>query len=611
MIFALHARTKNEKNENSPKSHKTFRKWYIVDVPKPGNNMDCKILFVDSSDSEQMNTILPLSKELLPASAEAEVLVIPEEETFSETVKRVKDSAYDLVISFDAELDEKLSILPDFPAVLFWDERPGREAIRRHLEHIVHDGYLSAIVEQKRNLFSVLESLDEAVIAHDMNRRIIYFSKRAEEMTGIPKNDAIGADCHELFPFVLCGGECSLCSGNEKNITQKRYSSVMYDKDQQRKEMEVVVSPLRHLNDEIYGALIILKNVSHERELERRLGDEEQFHRLVGNDRVMQNLYEMIRNVGVYDFPVLIHGESGTGKELIADAVHKESRRKGLFVPVNCGAIPEGTLESELFGHVKGSFTGAVRDKKGRFELADGGTIFLDEIGELPLSMQVKLLRVLQESVIEPVGGEKSKKIDVRVISATNKDLRKMVDEGTFREDLYYRLAVVPVEVPPLRERNNDVLLLANSFLKQIGEKFDRQGLTLSRRTESLFLSYSWPGNVRQLLNASQYAMIKSFDGIIEPEHLPPEISGISYQDIARQTPPEPMLLAKPASEPEESDEIRLGRKPVLNRESIIQALLKTGGNKAKAARVLNVGRATLYNYLKKYPEIAEEVPEA
>ncbi len=577
--------------------------------------MKSRVLFVDQFQSEQLSLVAQLTA-LLPESVEYTTATA--DQLSDQTMNPV-----DLVISFEPALSDQLAILPAFPAVVTWGDRPNREALTYHLNHLTRDGYLNAIIEQKRNLFSLFESLDEAVIAHDMKRRIIYFSRRAEELTGISRDTAIGADCHELFPFVLCGSDCSLCSGSEQVIRQKRYSSVIYDAFQQRIEMEVAVAPLAHLDDRIYGALIILKNVSKEKEMERRLGSEEQFHRLVGSDAVMQNLYEMIRNVGVYDFPVLIHGESGTGKELIADAIHKESRRKGLFVPVNCGAIPEGTLESELFGHVKGSFTGAVRDKKGRFELADGGTIFLDEIGELPLSMQVKLLRVLQESTVEPVGGEMARKIDVRVVSATNKDLRKMVAEGTFREDLYYRLAVVPVDVPPLRERSNDLIVLAETFLKQIGEKFGRKNLKLSRKTESLCLSYPWPGNVRQLLNAMQYAMIKSLDGTIEPYHLPPEISGTGY--VMDSTPrrvtaviPAPFVTPIPPIGSSDidgfelddgDDEVRIGRKPVLKPGAVIEALIRTGGNKAKAARVLNVGRATLYNYLKKYPEIEETVP--
>jgi len=564
--------------------------------------MDCRILFVDREDSKQLGVVQSASDSLFSDRITVETLILSNE--IADIEKACQKYSYDIVISFDESLKKSLEMVPDFPAILHWTDRPVEPVLKERLTMLTEDGFLTAIVEQKQTLFALLESLDDAVIAHDLNRRIIFFSRQAEKITGVSREEAIGADCHELFPFVLCGGECSLCNGTEKDVHRKQFSSVLYDSEQQRKEMFVTVSPLKHHDDKTFGALIILKNISHERELERKLGKVEQFHRLIGSDKSMLEMYEMIRNVGTYDFPVLIQGESGSGKELVADAVHKESRRKGLFVPVNCGAIPEGTLESELFGHVKGSFTGAVRDKKGRFELADGGTIFLDEIGELPLAMQVKLLRVLQEGVVEPVGSEKSRKIDVRVVSATNKDLRVMIEEGTFREDLYYRLAVVPLETPPLKTRKTDVIILAKSFLKEIGTKFNRPQLTLSRQTEALLLTYDWPGNVRQLLNAMQYAMIKSMDGLIEPNHLPPEISRTVFDSSL-------VPQVEESVESQESPGLALGRRPVLNRDSIIQALITTGGNKAKAARVLQVGRATLYNYLKKYPEILDDVPDA
>ncbi len=566
--------------------------------------MECRILFVDCGKSEQLTAVESLGNILFSDSVAVGTHILSN--SLSEISDVFKSERYDIVISFSDTLKDLLELIPGLPATLHWVDRPSREILEDRIKNLINDGYLTAIVEQKKVLFSLLESLDDAVIAHDLDRRIVFFSRQAEKITGISREEAIGSDCHDLFPFVLCGGECSLCSKTEKEINSKQFNSILYDSEQQRKEMFVTVTPLKHIDDRTFGAMIVMKNVSVEKDLERKLGKEEQFHRLIGSDQTMLELYQMIRNIGTYDFPVLIQGESGSGKELVADAVHIESRRKGLFVPVNCGAIPEGTLESELFGHVKGSFTGAVRDKKGRFELADGGTIFLDEIGELPLTMQVKLLRVLQEGIVEPVGSEKPRKIDVRIVSATNKNLRTMIEEGTFREDLYYRLAVVPLETPSLKSRKTDVIILAKSFLKDICEKFDRQTLTLSRQTEALLLTYDWPGNVRQLLNAMQYAMIKSLDGVVEPYHLPPEIARTSFDSSNVVT--DSASISDPI---ESTGEHVLGRRPVLNRESIVEALITTGGNKAKAARVLQVGRATLYNYLKKYPEILNDLPDA
>ncbi len=220
------------------------------------------------------------------------------------------------------------------------------------------------------------------------------------------------------------------------------------------------------------GVLAAFRDLTEITSLQLRLGELTSFSGIVGKDRRMLEVYEQIRNLSATDYPVHITGETGTGKELVAAAVHNESSRAGgPFVPVNCGALPEGLLESELFGHVKGAFSGAIRDKKGRFELADGGTLFLDEVSELPRHMQVKLLRVLQSSTFERVGGEKTISVDVRIISATNLDLRRQMERQNFREDLYYRLNVVPIRIPALRERKNDIPLLVSYFLEQAAEQ--------------------------------------------------------------------------------------------------------------------------------------------
>jgi DNA-binding NtrC family response regulator len=293
----------------------------------------------------------------------------------------------------------------------------------------------------------------------------------------------------------------------------------------------------------------------------------------------MLDVYEQIRNLAVSDYPVHITGETGTGKELVAAAIHNESPRAGgPFVPVNCGALPEGLLESELFGHVKGAFSGAIRDKKGRFELADGGTLFLDEVSELPRHMQVKLLRVLQSGTFERVGGEKTISVDARIISATNRDLRREMERQNFREDLYYRLSVVPIRIPALRERKNDIPLLAAHFLKQAVEQ-GRKAVRLSEDALSLMMDYSWPGNVRELQNAIHFALVKSRGLNIEAEHLPLEIKEAACAAV------------KP------------GPAPRLTSDAVTAAIREAGGNKSKAAKLLGVGRATLYRFLEKAPD--------
>jgi transcriptional regulator with PAS, ATPase and Fis domain len=294
-------------------------------------------------------------------------------------------------------------------------------------------------------------------------------------------------------------------------------------------------------------------------------------------------VFRQIRDVTEYDFPVHIYGETGTGKELVAHAIHNESHRGGApFVPINCGALPEGLIESELFGHVKGAFSGAIRDKKGRFELADSGTVFLDEISELPKLMQVKLLRFLQEGSFEKVGGEKTSSVNVRIISATNKDLKKEVQRGNFREDLYYRLNVIPIAVPPLRERKNDIPLLVEHFLGQLPGKNENEKPGISDDAMAMMMDYRWPGNVRELQNAVQFSIVRCRGGVIQPDDLPIELKEF--------------IVEKP----------RRGPSRKLDAAMVKAALAKTGGNKAKAAKHLGVGRATLYRFLGSHPHLAQ-----
>lgn len=319
--------------------------------------------------------------------------------------------------------------------------------------------------------------------------------------------------------------------------------------------------------------------------LRRQLKADRGFAGIIGRDVKMLELYETIREVAAVDVPVLIQGESGTGKELVASAIHSEGpRAREPFIPVNCSALPANLLESELFGHVKGAFTGAFRDKKGRFELADRGTIFLDEVGDLTPPIQVSLLRVLQEKTIERVGSEQSIRVDTRVVSASNKDLRKLVAAGKFREDLFYRLCVIPVVLPPLRERRDDIPLLASHILEQILAESGRAaaGLTLSDEVLDALMAHEWPGNVRELQNAIHYASVKCKGGALRVGHFPASVVGGARKPRAAG---------------------RRGRKPKLTLEEVKEALRETGDNRREAARQLGVSRATLYKYLERLQE--------
>ncbi len=330
-----------------------------------------------------------------------------------------------------------------------------------------------------------------------------------------------------------------------------------------------------------------LRSLGTVQDITKHKREEHRFSGIIGHDPKMKDVFEMIREITDVDIPVLIQGESGTGKELVARAIHNEGPRANKpFVPVNCGALPEGLLESELFGHVKGSFTGALRDRKGRFEMANEGTLFLDEIGDLPKVMQAKLLRVLQEGKFERVGDEKTISVDVRIISAANRNLKNEVEKGNFRDDLYYRISVVPIHMPPLRQRKNDILLLVEHFLEKAFVK-GQKSKSISENALSVMMDYPWPGNIRELQSAIHYALIKSKGKFIQPAHLPMELKKHKINPFSR------------------------GPSRSLDPNGVKEALIQSGGNKAKAARLLGIGRATLYRFLKSFPDIASNNRES
>ena len=440
------------------------------------------------------------------------------------------------------------------------------------------DSRLEDLLADKENLERILDSLMEGIIAHDKERRILFFNRAAEKITGYDRTEILGRDCHDAFGSPFCGGRCSFCGEPPNSWTNIDYPVNIATKDGGSRRIEMSVTGMTDESGCFTGVLAAFRDVTDLVGLQIRLGQINSFAGIIGQDHKMLQIFEQIRELATNDYPVHIMGETGTGKELVAAAVHNESQRGGgPFVPINCGALPEGVLESELFGHVKGAFSGAIRDKKGRFELANGGTIFLDEVVDLTKSMQVKLLRVLQEGTFERVGGERTVSTDVRVISAANRDLKREVERKNFREDLYYRLNVVPIELPPLHQRKNDIPLLAEEFLKQAGDQGQKTA-GLSKKALSSMMDYLWPGNVRELQNALHYALVKCKGRLIRAEDLPLELRGAKS---------------------------RRGPTRKLNAEMVRAALDLTGGNKAKAARHLGVGRATLYRFLQEYPDVS------
>jgi len=445
---------------------------------------------------------------------------------------------------------------------------------------------LENLIAIKGNLERVLDNLSEGIMAHDMDRRIFAFNSEAERITGLSRSDVIGKDCHEIMGGPFCGENCSFCNGRDSfGSFPKKYYVNLSAKSGEVIRLEMTVTPMTDENSEVVGVLGSFRDITEILRLQIKAGELFSFSSIIGSDSKMLQVFQQIRDVAAFDYPVHVSGETGTGKELVAAAIHNESNRKPApFVPINCGALPEGLIESELFGHVKGSFSGAIKDKKGRFELADGGTIFLDEVAELSKYMQVKLLRFLQESTFERVGGEKTLKVNVRIISATNRDLKQEVVNGNFREDLYYRLNVVPVVLPALRQRKSDIPLLVEHFLNQASERYGSPVKRVSDAAIALMMDYSWPGNVRELQNAVQFSIVKCSGHVIKPEHLPIELKKDMDLRLSKSTQ---------------------GLK--LDLKLVKEALLRSGGNKSKAAKSMGVGRATLYRFIDANPDVMDQ----
>jgi PAS domain S-box-containing protein len=512
------------------------------------------------------------------------------------TLEDIQLQPFDVVVTLCNNANEICPTLPGLPARIHWplpdpskqhfeEESRVRDAfvnvrdeIRIRVESLFLHGFLDAVQQQRLALGSLLDNLTDGVLAHDTERRIFFFNQAAQKITGYDSTEVVGRDCHEVFPNRFCGGEGAFCGWSQGTAGSKlRYPRTFICKNGERRDLEMSVLTIRSPSNEQTGTLVVFRDLTEMVRLRRRLEQSRSFCGIVGRHASMQEVFNTIRELADVNAPILIQGESGTGKEMVATALHQLSKRSaGPFVPVNCGALPEGTLESELFGHVRGAFTGAIHDRKGRFALAEGGTIFLDEIGEISPALQVKLLRVIQEKSYMPVGGERSVKADVRVTCATNKDLRILTQQGMFRTDLFYRLAVMPIQLPPLREKRSDIPLLVEYFLDRFSADTGKSVREISREALDLLMRYEWPGNVRELMNALQYGMVKCRADILEVRHLPPEIRDYNKSaDIAKA-----------------------GRPPKLDLETVIDALQTTGGNRAAAARFLKVSRTTLYRFL-------------
>ena len=453
-----------------------------------------------------------------------------------------------------------------------------------------------------------LDGLEEGVIFLDHTRRITAINRAAEQMIGQDYKSVIGEFCPSLFNGTECARACAVredCSLIPKGNQQTRTLNLTLDRADGTHIVLRMWAILLPAKKSVAHYAIILRDRTHEALLEEdakerlRLGD------MVGRSPAMRELFRSIMQAATSNATVLIQGESGTGKELIAKALHDNSSRSHApYIRVHCASFSENLLESELFGHAKGAFTGAHNDRVGRFEAAHGGTILLDEIGEISPLTQVKLLRVLQEKEVERVGENKPRKVDVRIITATNRNLTTMVRDGTFREDLYYRLNVLPIQVPPLRNRVGDIPMLVHALLGELALRYGREDIQLSDSTMDLLEGYHWPGNVRELANVLEYALVHAQGKAISIQHVPKEL----FSTTAIEDNPQPLhgstsvsASTFPAQPPQKT--IGYYRKPegISEKQYIQRVLEEVGGNKVLAANKLGMSRTTLWKRIKTY----------
>jgi PAS domain S-box-containing protein len=427
----------------------------------------------------------------------------------------------------------------------------------------------------------ILESISDGVFTVDMEWLVTSFNRAAEDITGVERSDAIGRRCSDVFRSSLCGAACAL----EQTLATGKpiigISAYIVDSDGHRIPISISTALLYDADGRVIGGAETFRDLSEVETLRQELAGKFRLGDLASRSPLMQRVFEVLPAIAASPSTVLILGETGTGKELVARTLHHlSSRQAGPFIAVNCGALPDTLLESELFGYKAGAFTGANKDKPGRFTLAGRGTIFLDEIGEVSQALQVRLLRVLQERTYEPLGSTRSETADVRIIVATNRDLAEQMRKGAFREDLYYRVNVVRIELPPLRRRKEDIPLLVDQFVTRFNRVRQRNVLGVAPEALSLLMAHGWPGNIRELENAIEHAFILCNEGYIDIKHLPEELRarGIS---------------ANPGSDIRSAHDI-------LDAQAIRDALERNAFKRQAAARALGIHKTTFFRRMKK-----------
>jgi PAS domain S-box-containing protein len=436
--------------------------------------------------------------------------------------------------------------------------------------------------EEESKLFIILESIADGVFTIDRDWRITSFNRAAERITGVRREEAIGQKCFDVFHANICQTACALKQTLE---TGKEIIDLPVDILNSRGEtlpISISTAVLRDRKGRIIGGAETFRDLSSLEMLRRELSNRYVTGDMVSKNENIRKILSLLPSVAESNSTVLIQGPSGSGKELLARAIYSFSpRRKGPYVVVNCGALPDTLLESELFGYVKGAFTDARKDKPGRFALAEKGTLFLDEVGDISPALQVRLLRFLQEREYEPLGGIKPLRADVRIVAATNRDLARLVKEGHFREDLYYRLNVVRIELPPLAERREDIPLLVDHFISRFNLKMNKRIQSVSPEVMELFMHHDFPGNIRELENALEHAFVLCRASQIKLEHLPKELLAQAGKSTSPgQIPEDPLKMAEA--------------------EVLRRTLEEHKGNRKKAAKDLGISVVTLWRKMKK-----------
>jgi len=438
-------------------------------------------------------------------------------------------------------------------------------------------------LEQRTRI--ILDSIADGVFTVDADWRITSFNKAAERITGIPRGEAIGRRCWEVFRASICETRCSLRHTMETGAPVLNQSIFIVSAGGDRIPVSISTALLRDGSDRVIGGVESFRDLSVVEALRRELSGRHSFQDIISKNREMHRLFGVLEQVSDSSSTVLLRGESGTGKELFARAIHMLSPRKDRpFVVINCGALPDNLLESELFGYKAGAFTDARRDKPGRVAMAQGGTLFLDEIGDLSLSLQVRLLRFLQDHMYEPLGATRPEKVDVRVVAATNRDLEARVESGAFREDLFYRINVVRMELPPLRERKEDIPLLIDHFVKTCSRLNGKEIHGVAPDVVSLLMAHDFPGNIRELENIIEYATVVCKGGWIGVEHLP--------DDFRRRTG-----VGEGDAGGEAAGELSWRR---VERDFLLESLKRNSWNRAATAAALGIHPSTLWRRIKR-----------